>query len=301
MRLALYTIVSFFALGHFSANAQCIVSAGPDIHWCRTINNADTLQFQSSILAGAAPIRYSWSIDPIIISGNLTFHASIFLSDTTASNPKILDSWGPEMTFYLEATDANGMKCRDSVSLTTSQFAEIPMVDTTTIFAGDSIRLLPPNVGSVYGGPSADSVVWRPNEGLNDSNAVRPWAKPGRSVVYRCKIWDSAGCSQEGSPFQYVFVSYLNDDSSPIGQFGVYPNTLAANQTNRIAVEAPKGINKFNLTLFDVSGSLVYTKSDYHFAQSQKLRLPPLRRGIYYLRFSSYERHSNTVIKILVQ
>src|SRR5690606_19181396 len=199
LRKLLFATAALFSLNSYS---QCIADAGPDQHVCQTFSSMDTLTLGGSPAAsgGQSPYTYAWSIDPVII-GSVTLDASVFLDDTTSPNPELVGTWDSEMTFYLKVTDAVNSTCYDTVNIVASVFGTHLGQWSFTINAGDSVQILEPNIVSEL---PIDSILWRPNHGLIDSNAVRPWVKPTRDIVYYCIVWDTAGCSQQGAPFQFV-------------------------------------------------------------------------------------------------
>ena len=233
--------------------------------------------------SGVPPYTYEWSSAPIAVTSTRTRHASDYLSDTTAANPYIKNSYGfgYDIEFYLKVTDAVGDICSDTIRITTSRFIHHLIIYYYGINNGDSVQLKGgPNVWTSQTSPPIDSVLWRPNIGLSDSNALRPWAKPDSDVVYRSTIWDSTGCSQEGAPFQYVFVNQIGiDDSEHESQFSVYPTLLRASD-NFLFVEKPLNISDCLLRIFTARGERVMERELTD--QLEKIDVHLFSKGTYF-------------------
>lgn len=290
LRKLLFATAALLSLISYS---QCIADAGPDQHWCG-LSSTDTISLGGTPTGnnGQAPYIYQWSIDPISI-GSTTFDASVYLDDTTAANPKLLDSWGNEMTFYLKVTDALNTVCYDTIKITVSEFSIHLGTLSFTINAGDSIKLDAPNVMSAL---PVDSILWRPNHGLIDSNSVRPWAKPTRDINYYCIVWDTAGCSQQGAPFQFVTVNHLGNSEFDEPQIDIYPTLLKAGES--LNIDLPQNLSNARVEIRDLSGRAVFTASlkneKYEFA------LSTLPKGVYVCSVNS-EGKLITQQKIVLQ
>ncbi|MCF8463940.1 MAG: T9SS type A sorting domain-containing protein [Flavobacteriales bacterium] len=226
--MKLKTIVSFlFIMWSWSCLAQCSADAGPDAHLCKVSGFEMQLGGNPTATVGYPPFVYEWSIEPIELSAGLVFWSSTFLNDTTVANPNLTDTWGDEMVFYLEVTDSLGNQCWDTVNVSISEFAISTVTYHVTLPYGDSIQLNYPNVSSNR--PIAQ-VLWNPSQGLSDSTAIQPWARPQSDVTYGCTIWDTAGCSIYGGPFQYLVVQpngMSEEDKSASASF--YPNPVVGN------------------------------------------------------------------------
>ena len=256
LRKLLFSMTALLAFSQFSS-AQCIADAGPDQHRCQTFTSMDTLILGGSPTAsgGQAPYTYQWSIDPIII-GSTILDASIYLDDTTSANPTLGGFSGNELTFYLKVTDGQNSVCYDTVTVTNSLFTQHLGTVGFTINAGDSIQLAGPNVWSTF---PTDSVLWRPNHGLIDSNAIRPWAKPTRDITYYCTVWDTAGCSQKGGAFQYVTVNHVGLSENEATQVELYPTLLKEESLLHVNLQQANG-NQV-LTISDLTGKTVKSVS----------------------------------------
>lgn len=271
LRKLLFATTALLSLNSYS---QCIADAGPDQHWCGHGSN-DTISLGGTPTGnnGQAPYTYQWSIDAISI-GSLTFDASVFLDDTTAANPKLLDSWGNEMTFFLKVTDALNAVCYDTVKITVSSFSIHLGTLSFTINAGDSIKLDGPNVMSAL---PVDSILWRPNHGLIDSNSVSPWAKPTRDINYYCIVWDTAGCSQQGGAFQFVTVNHLGNSEFDESQIDIYPTLLKAGEN--LKVDLNQNCTDCQIEIHDLSGRNVLSASIEN--EKAEFELNPLPKGVY--------------------
>lgn len=291
LRKLLFATAALLSLNSYS---QCIANAGADQHMCQTFSSMDTLTLGGSPTAsgGQSPYTYAWSIAPFSL-GSTTFDASVFLDDTTLANPKLQSSWDSEMTFYLKVTDALNAVCHDTVKITASSFASHLGSMSFTINAGDSVKLFDPNIMSTL---PVDSILWRPNHGLIDSNAVRPWVKPTRDITYYCIVWDTAGCSQQGAPFQFVTVNHLSNSEFEESQIDIYPTLLKAGES--LNIDLPQNLSNARVEIRDLSGGTVFTASlkneKYEFA------LSTLPKGIYVCSVNS-EGKLITQQKIVLQ
>lgn len=291
LRKLLFATAALLSLNSYS---QCIADAGPDQHMCQTFSSMDTLTLGGSPMAsgGQSPYTYQWSIDPFSL-GSTTFDASVFLDDTTLANPKLQSSWDTEMTFYLKVTDALNAVCHDTVKITASSFASHLGSMSFTINAGDSVKLFDPNIMSTL---PVDSILWRPNHGLIDSNAVRPWVKPTRDITYYCIVWDTAGCSQQGAPFQFVTVNHLGNSEFEESQIEVYPTLLKAGES--LNIHLPQNLSNTRVEIRDLSGRTVFTASLEN--EKSEFSLNILPKGIYVCSVNS-EGKLITQQKIVLQ
>ena len=274
LRKLLFSSLALLGLSQFSI-AQCIADAGPDKHWCGALSNTNMpiLGGTPSASGGQGPYTYEWSIKPITISPNTTFFTSLFLDDTTASNPQMIDFWGNDMTFFLKITDANNISCFDSVKVTSSNIAQHVDKYWITINAGDSIQLKDPNVWSMF---PIDSVLWRPNHGLTDSNATRPWAKPSHDIAYYSTIWDSAGCTVTGHPFLFIHVNTIDLLENRPTKIEIYPTLIC----NNLHINFQKNPQNTEVKIINISGETVL--SEYLFNDKNTVNIDYLPAGLYY-------------------
>ena len=252
-------LIIFLFLFAQIAMAQCTVSIGEDIHYCQTLqatsNQAPPLGEQLQITNATPPYTYAWSIEPIEpFFGTTNLHASTFLDDTTLASPTLLSLWDDSMTFFLQVEDVNQQVCYDTVIVSASIFGTHLGALSFYINAGDSVLLFGgPNVSSNY---PIDSLVWRPSIGLSDSTVATPMASPPTTQDYRCAVWDSQGCYQEGSPFQTVVVSPVGiEENAEASTIQVY------SQHQELIVNATTEVLPYQLNLWDTQGRLVLSKN----------------------------------------
>ncbi|AEV34086.1 hypothetical protein Oweho_3133 [Owenweeksia hongkongensis DSM 17368] len=279
LRKLLFATAALLSLNSYS---QCIADAGPDQHWCGALGgySMPSLGNTPSASNGQAPYIYEWSIDPISISPTTTFFTSIFLDDTTSSNPQLIDFWGREITFFLKVTDANSSVCFDTVTVTSSTLTQHTDGYFVTINAGDSVKLYEPNVWSMF---PIDSVLWRPNHGLTDSNAYRPWAKPTKDIVYYSTIWDSKGCTLTGTPFLYVFVNHLGNSEFEESQIDIYPTLLKAGES--LTIHLSQNLFNARVEIHDLSGRKVFSAPLEN--KKSEFVLSSLPKGVYLCSIST--------------
>lgn len=272
LRKLLFATIALLSLNSYS---KCIADAGPDQHVCQTFTSMDTVILGGSptASAGQAPYTYQWPIDPVIV-GSLTLDASIFLNDTTSSNPKLTGTWDSEMTFYLKVKDAQSAVCYDTVKITVSSFGSHLGSTSFTINAGDSVQLFEPNIMSTL---PVDSILWRPNHGLIDSNARKPWVKPTRDITYYCIVWDTAGCSQQGAPFQYVTVNQVSLNELEQHEIDIFPTLLKAGES--LTIDLPQSLSNARVEIRDLSGRSVFSASLEN--EKSEFALSTLPKGIY--------------------
>ncbi|WP_417588893.1 T9SS type A sorting domain-containing protein [Owenweeksia hongkongensis] len=262
------------ALLSFNSYSQCIADAGPDQHWCGH-GSTDTISLGGTPTGnnGQAPYTYQWSMDAFTI-GSTTFDASVFLNDTTLANPKLVSAWDSEMTFYLKVADAQNVVCYDTVTITASSFDSHLGSNSFSINQGDSVQLFDPNIISTL---PVDSILWRPNHGLIDSNATRPWVKPTHDIVYYCIVWDTAGCSQQGAPFQFVTVNHLGNSEFEESQIDIYPTLLKVEES--LNIDLPQNLSNARVEIRDLTGRSVFSASLEN--EKSEFALSSLPKGIY--------------------
>lgn len=256
--------------------AQCTVSLGEDIHLCSNLQEGlppTALGNQLVVSNGTAPYIYAWSIEPIVSIFGHNLHASTFLDDTTLASPTLISLWEDSMTFFLRVKDANQQVCYDTIIVSASLFGTHLGTLTFHINAGDSVLLFGgPNVTSNY---PIDSLVWRPSIGLSDSIIAMPMASPPSSQAYRCVIWDSQGCYQEGSSFQTVIVSSVGiAESAETAAIRVYA------QQQEIVLHSAVKVLPSLFELWDARGRLILRKEIRHSAE----RIPTVgfENGVYF-------------------
>lgn len=253
----------------YTLHAQsCIADAGSDYHWCITFENGTTPPPLDSVILGGMPSAsggvppyvYTWYIDPIpppLPTWSFTY-ASDLLNDTTASNPTLYFFVEDSLVLYLKVTDAVDSTCYDTIVVTKTEFSEDLGSVSYNIQKGDTIQLTyGPNVAYHVAPP--DSILWRPNHGLIDSNSIMPFTSPTKDMAYYCIIWDENGCRQEGNPFQFVYVNSVSNtifDSESENVFSVFPTILQ--DIKLLNVKAPPEYSKhYQFLLYDIQGKIV--------------------------------------------
>lgn len=229
--------------------AQCTVDLGADIHVCQHLQDVSFpdagLGNAMTITNGTPPYQYQWSITPIESFFGNTFYASTFLDDTTLATPTVLGLAEDSLTFYLQVVDAIQQVCYDTIIVSASIFNSHLASFYFSINAGDSVQLFGPNIGSNY---PVDSIVWYPDIGMDNPNAITPRVSPPSDQYYGCMVWDSQGCSDDGGPFQSVEVL-------PVGINN--PTTVAPSVTNTANQLTVVATEPSQLTIWNVEGKLV--------------------------------------------
>ncbi|MCC5917425.1 MAG: T9SS type A sorting domain-containing protein [Cryomorphaceae bacterium] len=283
----------FIASGNTLSAQSCIADAGNDYHWCITFENGTTPPSQDSVILGGMPSAtggvqpyvYTWYIDPIpppIPTWSFT-HASDLLNDTTVSNPILYFFVEDSLVLYLKVTDAVDSICYDTIVVTKTEFSEDLGSVSYNIQKGDTIQLFyGPNVAYHDGAP--DSILWRPNHGLIDSNSIRPFASPEKDMAYYCIIWDENGCRQEGNPCQFVYVNSISNTSFDLvseNAFAVFPTILHENTL--LNVKAPLGYSKhYHFSLYDIQGKIVLEGKCEN--TNHTFNVGHLSKGVYFYR-----------------
>ena len=264
--------------------AQCTVSIGPDVHVCGTLETGfppTTIGEQILISDATEPCSYQWSIEPISFFSS-TLYASDFLNDTSIANPTVLDVWEDSLTFYLKVEDALQQVCYDTIIVSASVFSTHLGSVSYTINAGDSVELFfGPNLASNF---PTDSLVWRPHIGLTDSTSLTPWVSPPVNVNYYCILWDTQGCMQVGSPFQFVQVN-------PVGmQDGLNePGVEILFTQHDVVLTARDGVLPFVFDLWDAHGRSVQSYRVMH--PTERISVAGLEAGVYFFNARKGQRH----------
>lgn len=269
MKHILQFISAFVVLStSYTLQAQsCIADAGGNQNWCVTHEIGSTPAGDSVLVlggnptatGGTPPYTYQWSMEPVIspISG-IAYYASNYLNDTTLANPALLyPSYNQPLHFYLRIEDSNNNVCYDTIRVTSVGFILDLKHFSYQINKGDSIQLALPVVWPISG--NIDSILWRPNHGLIDSNSLQPWAKPEKDIIYYHIVWDSSGCRQDGWPFFEVIVhnvSIEDFDENEAPPFSVYP-TIIENGIP-LTVKALQHHNPYTFSLYDMQGRVVF-------------------------------------------
>lgn len=254
--------------------AQCFVDAGDDIHVCASFQTgfSPTVIGEGIVITNAtAPYIYEWSIAPVS-SFNTTLYASDFLNDTSIADPTVLEIWEDSLTFFLKLEDADQQVCYDTIIVSASLFISHLGTFLFTINAGDSVLLFGgSNISSNY---PTDSLVWRPSIGLSDSTVTTPMASPPSDQHYGCAIWDSQGCYQEGSPFQYVIVTPVGvEDNEKPSSFNIHSSN------NELHLYAEANSLPYVFELWDGQGTLVLKEEIK--TETDRISTKALGKGVY--------------------
>jgi gliding motility-associated-like protein len=158
-------------------------------------------------------------------------------------------------TYYYTVTDANGCKKQDSALIHPMIVVHATAKKDTTICYGDSVQIFGFG-GAVY--------FWTPGQGLSDSTAFDPYAKPTQTTTYYFTVFDSI-C--------------FDIDSVTIG---VYPQfTLDAGQNQTILYEHSTQLNG---TCSDPSVTFLWIPSTGLEDSSNAVTIAhPLQTTTYYL------------------
>lgn len=152
---------------------EVAVSAGPD----KTICEGDAVTLEGSVNAET----YAWS-------------PADGLSCTNCLNP--IASPGSTTVYTLTAISANG--CNGSASVTVHIYPH-PVITVDkgipTICEGQSVQLSATGNGSI---------VWRPREGLDNSDSNQPTATPPETIRYVAYLTDEHGCRAEDEVYVNV-------------------------------------------------------------------------------------------------
>jgi len=204
-------LLVFLTLSGFTFS-QLTIDAGKDTVFCALNNAVYPIGGDPTAINGTSLYTYKWSIkEPYTIPfSSITLHASDFLTDTTISNPNIIDGFGflDSMLFFLEVEDDIGNIKNDSILVHFSIFSLNTFYVTYNILSGDSVHI---NYGSsVSGGLGNLSYLWQPNHGLIDSTNSSFWTKPEHSVDYYCIIKDTNNCTVTTGILYHVNVHFLH-------------------------------------------------------------------------------------------
>lgn len=109
------------------------------------------------------------------------------------------------------------------------------------------------------------SIKWIPGSGLNCDTCLTPIATIPQSQLYRFLAYDRNGCTDEG----IVSVEIRLDTKRDVYIPNVF-NPLSESYNNRIFYIFTKGISvKYNLSIFDRWGGMLYSKENLMSNQSQ--------------------------------
>ena len=200
----------------------CQAFAGSDTAICVSMFGLDTLFLGAHpvVTGGTPPFQYSWSTTYKFEL--IEFHASDFLSDTTAANPAIVNTFWNPLTFHLEVTDSEGTTCTDSVKVDFSQYTWTLDVKERTILQGDSVQLYI----SIYGGIPPLQYQWSPEAGLTNPTDPFTWASPDTTTMYFLTVTDSIGCVGADDFRVWVMPTSVEENATGKLSITMYPNPL---------------------------------------------------------------------------
>lgn len=210
---------------------QCSADAGEDIHSCPNDPDAYAVEIggDPTALTGTPPFEFTWSIEPIELGypgSGLILTASDVLTDTTSSNPAVIDRAAKDsITFYLKVVDNMGCISRDTCIVSFTTFYYHLAEYGYNIMEGDSVFLdQSENVGVNNNVPL--SYLWQPSHGLPvDSLPTGFWAKPTQDISYYVTVEDTFGCVTTGAPMYHINVHHVGLTSEKLEDyFRIYPN-----------------------------------------------------------------------------
>jgi len=261
--------------------SQFSIDAGNDTVFCALDNAVYPIGGNPTAMNGTAPYIYKWSIkEPYTIPfSSITLHASDFLSDTTISNPNIIDGFGilDSILFFLEVEDDIGNIKYDSILVHFSIFSLNTFFFTYNMLAGDSIHI---NYGSsVSGGLGNLSYLWQPNDGLIDSTNNSFWTKPEHSVEYYCIVKDTNNCSVTTGILYSVNVHFLDIEELTVTKQNtvvLYPNPTSG----KVYIKTNSSQAK-NICIYDSKMSLIKKVK----TNIDKFDLSHYKKGTYIITF----------------
>jgi hypothetical protein len=230
---------------------QLSINAGKDTIVCISLWGVDTtyLGGDPTVIGGEEPYTYAWSAEDTILS--MTFWASFFLDDTTLANPRLIESAGHKLKFYIDVWDNLGNHERDSISVRFSQFGYLLMDDFAIINQGETARLW----CSIGGGIPPLNFSWSPNYNISDTSIAEPLAWPDISTNYTLNVTDSIGCVAMPEVFE-VIVNPVDIIQQTIESFKseVIPNPIDINSVIKLNTVYQ---NNLNIRIFNESGQVI--------------------------------------------
>jgi hypothetical protein len=213
------------------------------------------------------PYTYTWSCD---------YGASIFLNDTTVSNPYLISSfygYADTVTFYLTVVDSTGYICTDSVRVSVCEYVFISQVPAY-INQGDSVLIY----SSTSGGCPPFTFQWTPVYNISDPFVPNPIVWPDTTTTYYLIITDAAGC--EVFDYCQVIVSSLDviDINKANFEIILLPNPVS----EYLYIETQLHELPTHITMTDITGRLVYQSTF-----SNMIDVSQLPKGIYFLQIHS--------------
>ncbi len=168
----------------------------------------------------------------------------------------------------LEVIDEFGKIGRDTVNVTFHEYPLIELGEDTTVYFGDTLKL------SVNEG--LDGYLWNTGETTNQLFFIADSIE--KDTLFSVAAYNEFGCSSADT----IGITILAPSSvSDIKNFNieVYPNPF-----NNVLYIKGVDLNNFEtIEIVDISGKLVYKKNINHNIQYEKINMPDLAPGLYYL------------------
>lgn len=290
MNTKLYALLITFTIPFYS-NSQLLVNAGPDVHVCNSGWFFDTTYIGTNLTIqnGTPPYSFTWETKRVYHYhfGDVTYYASTYLDDTTATNPKIIKE-GDTTKYKVTITDSTGQSASDSIYVIYSNWGTHTGYLHYSINHGDSVLLF--GMQNLYhAGGLPNNFVWRPNHGLKDSTSLTFWAKPNFSVAYTITATDENGCTATATaPAYIVDVGYMGKNEHKIDKNIVWYDDGV------LYIDMNGSNSEGELLIHDLNGRIVF-RSFLHQAKS-KYQIT-LVSGVYiYTLLGTTEPISNKLI-----
>lgn len=252
-----FVVISLISTYSFT---QCSASAGEDIHSCPNDPDAYAVEIggNPTALTGTPPFDYTWSIEPIELGfpgSGLILTASDVLSDSTSSNPEVIDRAAKDtIAFYLKVEDNTGCISRDTCIVSFTTFYYHLTEYGYNIMEGDSVFLeQSENVGVNNNVPL--SYLWQPSHGLTvDTLASGFWAKPTQDISYYVTVEDTFGCVTAGAHMYHFSVQHVGLTLQKLEEnFRIYPNPAS----DKIKFVSGKMDRVKRIVIFNTFGEIV--------------------------------------------
>jgi hypothetical protein len=181
------------------------------------------------------------------------------------------------------------LMAQSSVTLNVNQppLASVDAGNDTMVFASSLVVLQ----GSATGGTAPLSYLWSPALNMPDPTVLNPPVNVTQPTVFTLTVTDANNCVTKDSVF--VDVMFSTESFTP-AMFKMYPNPA----TDQLTIEHPlKG--SFQLTLSNVLGQTVLTKTDPGTTDRLSLNVGNLPAGPYMLKIQQGNRQVS--LKVVIQ
>lgn len=239
---------ALFTLSITQVKGQCTADAGTNIMTCK--GDSVILGGSPTVVDGIGPLIYVWSAAHKTFTTQV-LTASIFLNDTTVSNPLYISQLEDDsVSFYLSVTDSLGNSCYDTVSVMTGMGFGITLDDKgATIEQGGTASLYT----SVGGGVPPLQYLWSPSVWVFDSTDVYTAAKPDTTTKFELLVTDALGCTVKDQ--FWVFVSPTSiEDIEGVFNLEIFPNPLSETGTVKTVVQNTR---ELTLNFYGTSGQVI--------------------------------------------